>query len=367
MNYFFLYLWRMKDTSPILYSLLLAAFLLAGCSRESKQTYPVYGKFPEEISLTSRSFEIDTIMFRYPYRVRRSGEDIFMFDLHNVDYFYHLFRFEDPDYRYTTSFGKRGEADDEIIVADDIRIGENGEIWTLSDPKKQLWRYGREEDGQFTKQEVVHLSDSLIQLWNFVIYDDSTFILPDYRNNSRFMMIDRQGSLVKRMGTLPTVKNTRLLAENPLLLGNPWFNYIHYNPRNGILASVTQLGEVLEIYDLKNDTIIIKYGPGGEPRFEDQNGFGAPVRESISGFIEVKVTDNYIYAVFNGRTFQEMVRAPQRIEGGNNIYVFDFAGNPVRRYLLDCYIMGFDVDEERGVIYALDLNDDQPIKEFYLN
>ena len=47
-----------------------------------------------------------------------------------------------------------------------------------------------------------------------------------------------------------------------------WRSFIDYNPRNGILAAVTQLGEVLEIYNLKDSTHVVRVGLHGEPEFQ---------------------------------------------------------------------------------------------------
>jgi len=41
--------------------------------------------------------------------------------------------------------------------------------------------------------------------------------------------------------------------------------FIDSNPHNGVLAAVTQLGEVLEIYNLKDSIHTVRIGPHGEP------------------------------------------------------------------------------------------------------
>ena len=44
-----------------------------------------------------------------------------------------------------------------------------------------------------------------------------------------------------------------------------WRSFIDSNPHNGVLAAVTQLGEVLEIYNLKDSIHTVCIGPHGEP------------------------------------------------------------------------------------------------------
>ena len=50
---------------------------------------------------------IDTALFRYAYRMRVQGDKAVILDLHNADYYYHVFTY--PDFQYQSSFGKRGE------------------------------------------------------------------------------------------------------------------------------------------------------------------------------------------------------------------------------------------------------------------
>ena len=150
-------------------------------------------------------------------------------------------------------------------------------------------------------------------------------------------------------------------------LAQAWRPFMDYNPDNGILAMVTQLGETLEIYNLKDSTHLVLYGPNGEPEFKTaRDGSGVP--DGIMGFNDIKVTDKYIYAVFQGIKFKDKLAAYQRGErledGGRFIYVFDLQGNPVQKYTLDHAIYGIDVNEETNTIVATEVKSDDPIIEF---
>ena len=75
-----------------------------------------------------------------------------------------------------------------------------------------------------------------------------------------------------------------------------------------------------------------------------------------------------IYTVFHGRSFKEIARNAQNgvshLDGGQYIYVFSLTGEPLRKYILDHYICGILVDEQREVINATDVNRDEPILEY---
>ena len=142
-----------------------------------------------------------------------------------------------------------------------------------------------------------------------------------------------------------------------------WRSLIDSNPHNGVLAAVTQLGEVLEIYNLKDSTHVVRIGEYGEPEFKISDGYGIPT--GIMGFSDVQVTDSAIYTVFHGTSFKEIARQSGRLpDGGKYIYVFSLKGEPLCKYVLDHYIYGIWVDEATKTIIATDVNNDEPILKF---
>ena len=49
---------------------------------------------------------------------------------------------------------------------------------------------------------------------------------------------------------------------------------------------------------------------------------------------------------------------------GYYIYVFSLTGEPLCKYVLDHCIYGISVDEQNGIILAMDVNKDDPIIEY---
>ncbi len=113
----------------------------------------------------------------------------------------------------------------------------------------------------------------------------------------RFWEVDGNGKAIQNHGTIPS-EAAEEETSRPAL-AQAWRPFMDYNPGNGILAMVTQLGETLEIYNLKDSTHLVLYGPNGEARVQNrQKVFRFP--DGIMGFNDIKVTDKYIYAVFQG-------------------------------------------------------------------
>ena len=181
----------------------------------------------------------------------------------------------------------------------------------------------------------------------------------------RYWEVDSNGKPVKSFGEIPS----ETIDENTVrpALAQAWRSFMDYNPDNGILAIATQLGEVFEIFNLKDNTHKVLYGPAGEPQYKTaKDGTGVPT--GIMGFSDIKVTNKYIYAVFQGIKFDDKIAAIKQGKepenGAKYIYVFDLEGNPVRRYELDRRINSIDINEETNTIVATEVKSDDPIIEF---
>lgn len=345
---------------------LISVFLLSSCTSKPRGIESIYVDFPQTIELKAKVVSSDSVIFRYPFRVHVQDDKVVVMDLHGTEYFYHAFSY--PDFHYLTSFGKRGEAPGEVISAENFRW-DGSYLWTLDAGKSKLTRFGFSLSGDsLLQKEVVSLDKDIFRAFDFVQYDDSTFIIPDYSGDSRFCWVDRQGKLLKKTGRIPTRNEDALKNARPAL-AQAWRSFIDYNPRNGVLAAVTQLGEVLEIYNLKDSTHVVRIGPHGEPEFKISQGYGIPT--GIMGFSDIHVTDSAIYAVFQGHAFKDIMQKAKQgdklPDGGQNIYVFSLEGKPLRKYVLDHYIHGISVDEQKGVVIATDVNKDEPIMEYSIN
>lgn len=330
------------------------------------EKYILYKGFPVKERLLGQTVPLDTAIFQFPYRIRVLGDTMAVLDLHSSDHFIQLFHYSDGS--YIASAGRRGDGPDEMLSVENVRWN-GGFLWTLDANKSEITGFEFALSGDsLLRKEAVKLDKDILRPLDFVMCDDATFIIPDYSGDNRFCKVDRNGKLLHKFGVIPSDNEDALQNARPAL-AQAWRSFIDYNPRNGVLAAVTQLGEVLEIYNLKDSTHIVRIGPHGEPEFQISQGYGIPT--GIMGFSDVQVTDNAIYTVFQGKSFKDIARSVQKREkpedGGQYIYVFSLTGGPLREYVLDYYIYGISVDEKRGVIYATDVNKDEPIVEYSLN
>ena len=329
--------------------LLQLLFVLTACNR--RETSPLL--FPETDYLSvSEVKPIEDMPMRYPFRVRLNDSYLYVMDLHGDEYYCHQFAY--PSMKHCRSVAKRGRGPGEFLDAENIRLNRQGELWILDANQAKIQGFRAEDDSVFNK---ISLDKRLIRSLDFAFYNDSLWIVPDYTGVFRFSILHPDGSILESRGQIPVQKKDKAIPD--LAYAQAWRSFLDYNPENGLLAIVTQLGEVVEIYSLPGDSLVkVLYGKEREPRFRYRAGYAIP--DGIMGYSDVFVGKEHIYTLFWGHSFQD-IRRNASIEGGNCLRVFDLAGNPVRQYVLDRYITGFCVDEDKGEIIGLDVNSDWPV------
>lgn len=337
--------------------------LLAACTPFPSADTVAYTSFPQERRLQGEAVPLDTALFRYPFRVRVHGNRVAIMDLHGVDHFIHLFSY--PGFRYLASCAKRGEGPDETLSAENVRWKGNA-LQVLDANKSELATWQETAAGDpLTRQSRVKLDEGVLRALDFVALDDTAFLIPDYSGDHRFCVVSHEGKILRSWGSIPTA-NAEALREARPALAQAWRSFLDYNPRNGVLAAATQLGEVLELWNLRDSTYVALCGPGGEPEFRVSQGYGLPT--GIMGFSDVQVGDSAVYAVFHGQTFRDMALAVEQgkplPDGGRYFCVFSLAGEPLVRYELDHYVYGIAVDEREGTFLATDVNRDEPIWKY---
>jgi len=279
---------------------------------------------------------------------------LFVMDLHGSDYYCHQFDY--PSMRHKQSFAKLGSGPEEFLDAENIRLTPAG-CWILDANKAKLTYFQLYGADSLIKE--YPLDKRLIRSLDFALYNDSLFIVPDYTGTHRFDILGPDMMIRESRGTIPCRERDKTIPD--MVYAQAWRGFLDYNPENGLLAIATQLGDVLEIYNIPGDSIVnVIYGKEGEPRFAYSGGYAIP--NGIMGYGDIQVGNQFIYALFWGHSFKDIMRN-QSIEGGNMLRIFDLSGKPVKQYILDRYITGFCVDEKRGIITGVDVNSDQPVVE----
>ena len=321
--------------------------------------------FPVTEELQGRVIPIDSVFFRYPYRLEVRNDRVVIEDLHGPDHFYHLFTY--PEFRYLSSFGQRGEGPEEMQTVDGFFW--NGQtLWALDNIKSELvrWELNDSRD-KMIRTERIKLDKATFRALDIVPYLDNSFLIPNYSGDSRFCQVDRNGKLIKKWGEIPTERKDDL-QKYPYAFGYGWRSFIDYSPKTGTLVAATQFGEVLEFWNVKKNIHKVLKGKLGEPEFEILPEYAVPA--GAVGHNDIQVTDCAIYVIYRGVSLKEEMMARQKGKplqaGGETIRVFSLEGEPLKEYKLNHSVSGIWVMEEEGKMWALDVNSDEPLVEYTL-
>ena len=132
--------------------------------------------FPVVEELQGRVITIDSVYFRYPYRLEVRNDRVVIEDLHGPDHFYHLFSY--PEFRYLSSFGQRGEGPEEMQTVDDFRW-DGQTLWALDNIKSELVRWELNDNrNQMLRKERIKLDKATFRALNMVPFQNNTFLIP---------------------------------------------------------------------------------------------------------------------------------------------------------------------------------------------
>ena len=344
-------------------SVLLVVVALYAFTKTSPRAEDSEITFPVTEELQGRVIPIDSVFFRYPYRLEVRGDRVVIEDLHGPDHFYHLFTF--PEFRYLHSFGQRGEGPEEMQTVDDFRW-DGQTLWALDNIKSELvrWELNGSRD-KMVRTERIKLDKATFRALDIVPFQNNSFLIPNYSGDTRFCQVDRNGKLIKKWGVIPTDRK-KDLQKYPYAFGYGWRSFIDYSPKTGILVAATQFGEVLEIWNVKKNTHKVMKGKLGEPEFEILPEYAIPA--GAVGHNDIQVTGRAIYVIYRGISIKEEILARQKgkplLTGGNTVRVFSLEGEPLKEYKLDHSVSGIWVDEQVGKMWALDVNSDEPLVEY---
>ena len=303
----------------------------------------------------------EPVYMKYPYRVKIIDSVIYVLDLYPPENYLHAFSY--PTINYLYSFGKRGDGPDEITANGGFIVTKDS-VATLDINKAKLLLYSTSDlsRGEYGPSKIVSFPRDFIPMTK-IVKNKEGYISIDNTLNNRLLFFDSEGLFLNGQYEIPTSKTVQVEDIYKAIL---WTSDMSFNSNNNILALATVLGEVIEIYNLSNNTKEVIIGENGEPALLKGNKSISLGR--IEGYSDIIVADNEIYTIFSGVEMfklSEMYRKGENPpNGGNKIYVYDLSGNMLRKYLLDRYINGFYIDTENKEIYAVDSNSDSPLCRF---
>jgi hypothetical protein len=292
-----------------------------------------------------------------PVRITKADSLLYVVDA-STDSIVHLFNIDKKTYNGTVI--GRGVGPDELLSVSNVTLSiDNKSIWAYDITGRKWVQFDREHLYQTNESIVidkVHFSKN--QFNNSYLDEpewisDSTFICLDinsYRN--RFLIFNKQ------LETVLSVQNQRFSfnEDYPLFILNDMFSTkMDMKPDKTQVVLAGRYLDCIEIYNIDGTLTKLLKGPetGFHFKYNQEQSLnrGALIksRESKRAYIGLKTTNKGIYALYSGKEKQDT----SGYSCSNIIYSFDWEGNPLKKYILDCQIIAFDIDETGGEIFAI--------------
>ena len=133
---------------------------------------------------------------------------------------------------------------------------------------------------------------------------------------------------------------------------------VSVSPDGERMAIGTSWGCVLELYSIKNNIQLENIEYLIEPDFIAHNGYGEMTDNTRFGFSDLYTSDSFIYSVLSNKAFsakksESRAHNTEKYTIYNNICIFDWEGNPIKKISMDFQIRKLCVDEDLNIGYAV--------------
>lgn len=343
---------------------LALALMTFGCTKTSKKTAKFETPaFSKEINLEGTPIGPKNAFMRTRKAIlinnfiivldtKSTPYSISIVDLHNDNTMYHI--------------AHNGQGPSEFISAWDIRpdVIQKNSFWTLDATSQSYSKYVLDSifAGNLKPCKRIKARNPMLRMDDFVVTDKHIICNgPISCAQLAFLSLDN-GLLIRESERIPIeVKYEKKVSNEILALA--YVSRMGIKPDLSRIAIGTSMGDYLSIYDSSGVRLkTIRTPERLEPIFEvSSNGHWGYTDESRYGYHDIACSDRCIYAQYGGKTHDGDIKYTSKYI---NVYTWD--GEPVVRLVLDRYVLGICVDEERNSLYALEIFANQPIIKYTL-
>ena len=196
------------------------------------------------------------------------------------------------------------------------------------------------------------------KIHNLAVIDTNNLIVGFYRENPRLRQVNQRGDSLHSFYNYLHLPNTYRVPEQSFL-GNVRGNLLQirlaYNKRNQLLAASYYNTAKIDLIDVKTRQVKKRiYGPDDTfpPQYVlTESGRSALKEDSKHSYLDLKFKKNNLYALYSGKTYKE------GLIQGDQLFVFDNEGTPIKKLSINPGLFSFAVDEERKKIYGVNFYD----------
>lgn len=271
---------------------------------------------------------------------------------HGTDYILTIYNTQNQQLQYLQRMGRGPK---EILNVNQIGIypdSENKSFYIHDDFKNVLFIYRLNQD-LFELNQIEEINN-----YNAIAIDTNVILGVPSTGPGRYVLENpRKGASIK-FGDYSEYEFSEIPTDNTLATGYTVINNGHK------FAWASLYGESINIFDYQNPN---------SPKEERKICYTKPIfnqnilrdqhiivfsPETTIGFTSLTNSDKYIYALYSGKTFKDFMAIREAALAGNNIGIFDWKGNYVKRLYCKNPIVCISYNNKDKRLYGLKLNQD---------
>jgi hypothetical protein len=239
-----------------------------------------------------------------------------------------------------------GQGPGELIMPTNFQY-RNGKMLTYD--RKKIYEIILSSDSTLAVKELYEIDTDVPRLF-MINHLDTTFMATGIFEDFWLAEMNKDGEILSTID-FPIFKETRRtpgIALSLLYIST----YMANSPDNKRVVIATQSHGVISFLN-RTESGIEEYKQlrYHAPNFiVQERGNIAYSRDNRIGFCSLDCADNYVFALYSGRTFSSHGMLNHRCE---HLLVYDWEGNPIRRYVLDIPLTAFVYCKKTNSIYGL--------------
>lgn len=199
-------------------------------------------------------------------------------------------------------------------------------------------------DEEYSRNLIFQFSDSINRFFSLIKFDSNSYIGTGMFEAGRFLLYNGDDNTYYHLGEYPQNEDIRQLnsyQKAALFAGT----FIGVHPKGNKLISAYK--GLLDFYSITSNkkllNIASKYYHFPLFGIPDNNSglVIASRRENITGFLSLSYNALYVYLLYSNTSFLEKL---DDTFSSNIVLVFDWNGNPIKKYDLDNNLLSIDID-----------------------
>lgn len=322
--------------------LFILTLLLASCSGPRKRV-----SFSE--SITAKSTALTEALISIPMDIKKKGDILYVSD------------FKGDSLLYCYSLSKRsfvkqmlpqGQGPNEFLSPVEFFISDSSVFihnrWHFT---AQNYTFNTKYFSIRPQGELIHLPMNIDRIYPL---SESRFIASGVFEDCRFLILDNKGNVISKCGNFPDYQNGEEDVPNTAkaMFHQSQFGYNTVRKR---LACTTS--NVLELWDYTPETLTLRKRLLLAPYHYQFNSSPDGVYaendnpDAELGARSIAVSNDYVYVLYSPNTHR--MHEEHKETQNNEIWVFDWEGDPVRKILIDTQIECFCIDEMNTAFYCV--------------